>query len=84
MQDTREAAIEQWVRGWFTERAPEMELNRDDNYFEKGAIDSFGVIELIEEMESHFSVRFTEQDFQDRRFATLSGLVEILREKGND
>lgn len=84
MHETREAAIEQWVRAWFTERAPEIELKKEDNYFEKGAIDSFGVIELIEEMESHFSVRFTEQDFQDRRFATLIGLVQILREKGND
>nr|WP_279381356.1 acyl carrier protein [Candidatus Thiosymbion oneisti] len=72
------------MRRWFAGRTPDLELDRDDNYFEVGAIDSFSVIELIENVENRFSIRFTEQDFQDRRFVTLSGLAELIREKRGD
>jgi len=70
-----------WLIGWFHQRAPEVELQIDDNYFITGVIDSLGVIELIEDIEKMFKVRFTENDFQDRRFSSVSGLAEILSEK---
>ena len=71
----------QWLLTWFSKRAPQLELKADDNYFEKGAIDSLGVIELIEDIEQHFSFRFSQDDFQDRRFPSITGLSEILKEK---
>jgi len=81
VQDTADLSPEDWLRGWFGRRTPDMELDRDDNYFEVGAIDSFSVIELIENVENRFSIRFTEQDFQDRRFVTLGGLAALIRDK---
>ena len=73
--------ISLWLFNWFNERAPQVQLTADDNYFDAGAIDSFGIIELIEEMESTFEVRFSQDDFQDRRFPTISGLKEIITGK---
>jgi len=73
--------IETWLQDWFNQRAPELCPQPGENYFDKGVIDSFGAIELIEEVETEFSIRFTEQDFQDRRFATIDGLTEIIHEK---
>lgn len=70
-----------WLFAWFHERAPQVELNPDDNFFNMGAIDSLGVIELIEAMERAFAVRFTQDDFQDRRFSSVSGLAAMLAEK---
>lgn len=70
-----------WLFDWFKQQAPQVQLRADDNYFEVGAIDSFGVIELIEDMEKAFLVRFSQDDFQDRRFPTISGLAAILVEK---
>jgi acyl carrier protein len=75
------SAPEIWLRDWFKDKAPDRELQADENYFDAGAIDSFQVIELIEAIEDAFSCRFTETDFQDRRFVTLSGLAAIISEK---
>jgi acyl carrier protein len=73
-----------WLIDWFHKRAPKVVLAPTDNYFESGAIDSLGVIELIEDMEQTFKVRFTQEDFQDRRFSYVSGLVEMLNEKRSE
>lgn len=70
-----------WLFDWFRARAPQVTLAAEDNYFSAGAIDSFGVIELIEDMEQAFSVRFTQDDFQDRRFSSVAGLAALLAEK---
>lgn len=72
-----------WLVEWFANREPNIKLNPDDNYFSAGAIDSLGVIELIEEMEEAFCVTFTQDDFQDARFTSIKGLSEMLREKMN-
>lgn len=69
-----------WLRAWFSERGDIGDYQNQDNYFEAGLIDSFGVMELIGAMEEKFSVDFTEAHFQDRRFATVQGLAEILEE----
>lgn len=72
-----------WLATWFANREPNIKLNPDDNYFSAGVIDSLGVIELIEEMEEAFLVKFTQDDFQDERFISINGLVEMIREKIN-
>lgn len=33
---------------------------------------------MIEAVESHFRISFRQHDFQDRRFATIAGLAEIV------
>lgn len=73
--------IESWLSDWFAHRTPQITLAPTDNYFESGAIDSLGVIELIEEMELTFSVQFSQDDFQDQRFLSVGGLVEMITEK---
>lgn len=70
-----------WLFDWFRKRSPQVHLSVEDNYFDAGAIDSFGVIELIEDMECNLEVKFTQDDFYDRRFFSISGLSEILTEK---
>ena len=70
-----------WLLEWFKQRAPFVTLRHDENYFNLGVIDSLGVIELIEDMEKTFSVRFTQDDFMDRRFQSVYGLSEILLAK---
>jgi acyl carrier protein len=75
------------ISAWLLEKLGKGKELPDDvcssSYFELGLIDSFGVIELIDELEEEFSVRFTEAHFQDRRFATVDGLVEIILEIQN-
>ena len=76
-----------WLLDWFKQRGPvpssDMEEQLRCNYFDENLIDSLGVIELIADIEEHFGIHFSQEHFQDRRFATIGGLsdlvVELLR-----
>lgn len=70
-----------WLARWFAAKAPDQRLDPSVNFIDAGIVDSFDLIVLIEEMEAELGCRFVEADFQDRRFVTLSGLVEIIAEK---
>lgn len=70
-----------WLVDWFAQRVPNSNLAPEQNYFAAGAIDSLGIIELIEDMEQTFSVHFSQNDFQDERFVSIRGLSEILEGK---
>lgn len=70
-----------WLTEWFHSREPHITLTPETNFFVAGAIDSFGVIELIEEVEHTFSVKFTQEEFQDPRFVSIQGLAELLEGK---
>ena len=74
--------VQNWLISWFknnkgVEERPDI---HNCNYFESGFIDSFGVVELIMEIESKYTIRFSQNHFQDRRFATIDGLAEIIME----
>jgi acyl carrier protein len=79
--------ISAWLLEWFarngTLRAPLPERDLPLNYFEARWIDSMGVIELITDVEAHFDIGFDQRHFQDRRFATVAGLAEIIDELRN-
>jgi len=69
-----------WLQAWFANRVPEAVVAESENFFEREAIDSFGVIELIEDIETQFGIRFSNEHFQDRRFPTIDGLALIIEE----
>jgi acyl carrier protein len=73
-----------WLLNWFKQNGSIpvnfMEEQLQINYFEAGLIDSLGVINLIVGIEEHFNIRFNEGHFQDRRFATIGGLSDIIHE----
>jgi acyl carrier protein len=71
--------IEAWLQDWFAGRGAT--VARDQNYFDANAIDSFGLIEMFHAIEDHFKIKFRQHDFQDRRFATVAGLAEIIDER---
>jgi acyl carrier protein len=82
VQGTVTSEVREWLLDWFENRDTwngQRPSNEDDvNYFESGWIDSLGVIEMIEDVEARFDVRIEADCFQDRRFATLNGLSEII------
>jgi len=51
----------------------------DLDYFDAGLIDSFGVINLVAEIEGTFSVRFGPSDMQSKEFRTVRGLSGIIQ-----
>ena len=77
METTRE-----WIIQWFlaNANADEKTLREsvEENYFDKGLIDSFTFISLIADIEETFSIEFDNDQFIDRKFATVAGLTDIV------
>lgn len=73
-----------WLVDWFKQRGPVPGVNVVEhirsNYYESGLMDSLGVLTLITDVEEHFGVRFSSEDFQDRRFSTIEGLSQMIVE----
>lgn len=73
-----------WLLDWFEQRGPVPGSNVEEqlqlNYFDVDLIDSLGAIELIVAVEEHFGIHFTQEHFQDRRFSTIGGLSDLIRE----
>ncbi len=79
---------ESWILKWFQDNANvlENEINkdRDENYFMKGLIDSLKFISFISDIENKFNISFSNDEFQDRKFATINGIIQILEDKINE
>jgi len=76
--------IKRWILDWFKKNTKvdvaEIENNIDANYFEKKWIDSITFIQFLDDIENEFQISFSNDVFQDRSFATISGLVRIIGE----
>ncbi len=76
---------ESWILNWFQENTNvlqnEINENKDENYFMKGWIDSLKFISFISDIENQFKISFSNNEFQDRKFATINGIIKILEDK---
>ncbi len=79
--------IREWLVDWFVENSDFtkdiIESMLDENYFNQQWIDSFSFINFISDMEEKFCVSFSNDEFQNRDFATINGLYKIIRGKIN-
>ncbi len=73
--------MEDWLLAWIKSRNPGVELNKDENYFELGLIDSYGLIELIEDIERQLNIKLKQDDLTNPQFFTISGLAKILHSR---
>jgi acyl carrier protein len=73
--------ITKWLFNWFESRVPRFELKADENYIDKGVIDSFGIIELVEAIETQFSIRLDQNDLQSLELFSVAGLAAIIARK---
>lgn len=53
------------------------------DYLESGWIDSMAFIKLISDVEEEYEIEFENDKFQDRSFATLDGLSEMIVKKSS-
>lgn len=54
--------------------------NPEQDYFSAG-LDSFNFINFINDIETKYNVKFNNDDFQNRNFAIVSGLANIIKER---
>lgn len=78
----RKEDILNWLVGWFESNsmieASEIRQKISVSYFEEGFIDSFVFIRLISDVEEKYHIEFDNEQFEDRNFATIEGLAEII------
>ena len=74
-----------WLTNWFEKNSLATGINMKnslkENYFENGWIDSLKFIELITQIEEKFGIRFSNDEFLDRKFSTIEGLTKIIERK---
>lgn len=70
-----------WLEQWFNSRNPGVNLDSNSNFYEQGLVDSFGIIEFIDDMEDHFCIQFNDDEFKLESFKTINGLVKIIESK---
>ena len=75
------ADIEDWLIVWFKKRNPSVIIDMQNDYYCSGLVDSFGIIELIGDLEKRFDIFFDDNEFRLESFRTLSGLVDLVRTK---
>ena len=76
-----------WLINWFDENSildrKEILKKQDENYLEKGWIDSLKFISLITDIENSFKIKFSNEEFENEKFQTIKGLIEFIDVKRN-
>ena len=57
------------------------DLKENDYLFTTGVIDSFGIVELISDLERDFSVRFEADDLKKENLETVSAIAKLIAAK---
>lgn len=73
--------IEHWIIEWFKEHNsnPQLNIPCDIDFYNQGILDSFGIIELVDAIEQHFTITFSDEDFQTPDFKTITGLKRLIQ-----
>jgi len=86
------AKVQQWLRDWFVARGKirktALENGQDTlwetDYLEAGWLTSMEVVEFVTEIEQEFGLQFSDNDLQDSRFVTVTGLTELILDRSTE
>lgn len=77
--------IRAWIIEWFKketgESDDEIRGKTSQNYFENGWMDSFRFIDFITTVEEKYEISFDNDEFQDRSFSTINGVIDNIADK---
>lgn len=77
--------IKLWITDWFEKNTDleksQIEKNSNENYLGRGWIDSLKFIAFITDIEEKFDIRFSNEEFQNKEFASVDGISKIIEGK---
>ena len=77
--------VKNWLLEWFEKNTDltsmEIQKSINENYLERGWIDSFKFVSLITDIENFFKITFSTDEFQNKSFLTLPGLQKIIEDR---
>lgn len=65
-----------------TELRPEFDFTDDVDFIEEGMLDSFDIVSLVDELESHFGIKIQGIDVIPENFSTLDKIETLLKKSG--
>jgi acyl carrier protein len=73
--------VKRFLQEYFLSRTPGMMLQNDDSLFEKGVIDSTGVLELVAFIERKFDFRVEDNELVPQNLDSVDRLVSYIQLK---
>lgn len=61
---------------------PEFDFNESVNFIEEGMLDSFDVINLVNELDSKFCISIDGVDVMPENFSSIENIESLLRKNG--
>ncbi|MBQ8989054.1 MAG: acyl carrier protein [Prevotella sp.] len=61
---------------------PEFDFSEDVNFIEKGMLDSFDVVSLVDELESQFNIKINGVDVISENFSSLDKIEALVKKSG--
>lgn len=84
---TQTADEREWLIKWFDQQTvidkSTLQSNTNKDYLQEEWIDSMKFIGLVSSIEDEFNIEFSNDEFQDRSFATIDGLAEMIANKSS-
>lgn len=61
---------------------PEFDFSENVNFIEKGMLDSFDVVSLVDELESQFNIKINGTDVIAENFSTIDKIEALVKKSG--
>lgn len=61
---------------------PEFDFSEPVNFIEEGMLDSFDVINLVNELDTTFGISIDGIDVLPENFSSVAGIIELLHKNG--
>ena len=65
-----------------TELRPEFDFNQEVNFIEEGMLDSFDVVNLVNDLDATFGISIDGIDILPENFATVEAIENLLKKNG--
>jgi acyl carrier protein len=75
-------AIIQFIRDNFIAGRSDIVIDNDQSLIEKGIMDSTGVLELVEFLESTYSITIEDEELVPENLETINNILKYLKTKG--
>ena len=74
--------IREFIRENFVAGRSDVQINPDESLIENGIMDSTGVLELVEFLESTYSIHIEDEELTPENLETLNNIIKFLKSKG--
>ena len=76
-----ESQAKHWLVQWLQKRNPGLNISGGSKIYDEGLVDSFGIIELLQDTESHFSISFEDSELRQQFFKTIDDFARMIDKK---